>query len=118
MGWGGIIFLAVLQEKSPSERQRAPRALQATGSTGSTGSTGLTGPTGLTDSTGSTGLTGLTGLTVTEEWKDSNVLTKKKVKFSRPERKATQNADSYSKQQIHPTIKKTFVNNPMAKYRA
>ena len=50
------------------------------GLTGSTGSTGSTGPTGLAASTGSTGstssagLTGLMGFTVTEEWKDSNVL--------------------------------------------
>ena len=37
------------------------------------------------------------------------------MKFSRPERKATENADSYGKQQIHPTIKKTFINNPNGK---
>ena len=56
------------------------RNAELTGSTGSTGSAGLTGstgPTGLAASTGSTssaGLTGLMGFTVTEEWKDSNVL--------------------------------------------
>ena len=133
------------REKSPSERQRAPRALRAlwalpawdlTGlrarSTGSfyglvlrarsTGSIralhGVYGPYGrygLYRLYGPYGPYGLYGYRKMERFERTQNLTKisqQTVKLARSERKATKNADSYGKQQMHPTIKKIFVNNP------